>query len=224
MTTTTRPVVAEMPGGRMSALLDAATDREQVRPPDARSGAVFERFRVGERQYFLKRVRPEGDWIMRVTGDRDFRTAKAWNTGLMHRARAAVVHAVLDVAVVDGELTVLMQDVGDRLVPPGDAPIDLALHHTLLDGLAGLAATFAGWQDTVGLVPMADRFRFFAPDHIADELARPDTDPVLHAAAEGWTRLEQRAPAVARSRPRGARASRGARRRAGPHALDIPAR
>jgi hypothetical protein len=101
------------------------------------------------------------------------------------------------VAVVDGELSVLMADVGDRLVPPGDAPVDLALHHALLDGLAGLAATFTGWQDTVGLVPMADRFRFFAPDHIAGELARPDADPVLRAAAQGWARLDQRAPAVA---------------------------
>ena len=65
-------------------------DRQQVQPPDARSGAVFERFRVGERRYFRKRVRPECDWIMRVTGDRDFRTAKAWNAGLMRRAEAAV--------------------------------------------------------------------------------------------------------------------------------------
>src|SRR5690242_5155848 len=178
-------------------LLAVATDRERLRPPDARSGAVFERFRVGERRYFLKRLRPDDDWITRVTGDRDFRTAKAWRAGLMRRAEAAVVHAVLDVAVVDGALAVLMDDVGDRLVPPGDAPVARAVHHALLDGLAGLAATFAGWRDDVGLVPMADRFRFFAPDHIAEELRRPDADGVLRAAAAGWARLDERAPAVA---------------------------
>ena len=183
--------------GRIAGLLAAATDREQVRPSDARSGAVFERFRVGERWYFLKRVRPEHDWVMRVTGDRDFRTAKAWNAGLMRRAEAAVVHAVLDVAAVDGELFGLMDDVGDRLVPPGDTLIAPAAHHALLDGLAGLAATFAGWVDVVGLVPMVDRFRFFATDHIADELARPDVDPVVNAAAQGWALLEQRAAEVA---------------------------
>ena len=83
-------------------LLEAAQEREQVRPPDARSGATFERFRVGERRYFLKRVRPEHDWIMRITGDRDFRTAKAWNACLMRHAEAALVHTVLVVAVVDG--------------------------------------------------------------------------------------------------------------------------
>src|ERR1700750_740445 len=94
--------------GKISVLLDAAADREELRPSDARSGAAFERFRVGERRYFLKRVRPECDWVMRVTGDRDFRTAKAWNAGLMHCAHAAVVHTVLNVAVVDGELSVLM--------------------------------------------------------------------------------------------------------------------
>jgi hypothetical protein len=74
--------------------------------------------------------RPSRIMASRVTGDRDFRTAKAGNAGLMRRAEAAVVHAVLDVAVVDGELFVLMADVGDRLVPPGDAPVDLALHRT----------------------------------------------------------------------------------------------
>src|SRR5689334_13130423 len=178
-------------------LLAVATDRERLRPPDARSGAVFERFRVGERRYFLKRLRPDDDWITRVTGDRDFRTAKAWRAGLMRRAEAAVVHAVLAVAVVDGELAVLMDDVGDRLVPPGDAPVARAVHHALLDGLAGLAATFAGWRDDVGLVPMADRFRFFAPDHIAEELCRPDADGVLRAAAAdgpGWTSGHPRWP------------------------------
>jgi drug/metabolite transporter (DMT)-like permease len=45
--------------------------------------------------------------------------AKARHAGLMRRTGAAVVHA----RVVDGELTVLMADGGDRLVPPGDAPV-----------------------------------------------------------------------------------------------------
>ncbi len=92
-----------------------------VRPVDARSGAVFERIRQGERRLFRKRVCPERDWVMRVTGDRDFRTAKAWTAGLLRDAADVVVHAVLDVAVVGGQLMVLMDDVGDRLVPPGDA-------------------------------------------------------------------------------------------------------
>ena len=75
----------------INALLDAATERERLRPSDARSGATFERFRVGGRRYFTERVRPECDLIMRVTGDRDFRTAKAWHAGLLRRAAAAVV-------------------------------------------------------------------------------------------------------------------------------------
>ena len=39
----------------------------------------------------------------------------------MNWAQTAVAHTVLDVAVVDGELTVLMDDVGDRLVPPDES-------------------------------------------------------------------------------------------------------
>lgn len=169
----------------------------RVRPADGKSGATFERFTDGGQRRFRKRVRPERDWVMRITGDRDFRTARIWRAGIMHRAAAVVDHAVVDVAVTDGELTVLMRDVGDRLVPEGDGVLDMATHRGLLDGIAALGAEFRGWHDDLGLVPMRDRVRFFAPDNIAAELARPDTDPVLRMAAAGWVRLEERTPALA---------------------------
>lgn len=172
-------------------------DAVRVRPADARSGAIFERFTDAGQRWFRKRLRPENDWIMRITGDRDFRTAKIWRAGIMHRAAAVVEHAVVDVDVVDGELTILMRDVGDRLVPEGDGVLDTVAHRGLLDGIAALGAEFRGWRDDLGLVPMRDRVRFFAPDNIAAELARPDTDPVLRMADAGWARLDERAPALA---------------------------
>lgn len=183
--------------GTVEELVAAADERTPLRPVDARSGAVFERLRVGDRRLFHKRVRPERDWIMRITGDRDFRTAKAWRAGILHRAAGAVVHTVVDVAVTDGELVVLMDDVERWLVPAGDEPVAATTHRALVDGLAALGAEFAGWHDDVGLVPMADRFRFFAPDHIAGELARPDCDAVLRIAGSGWARLAERAPQLA---------------------------
>jgi hypothetical protein len=134
---------------------------------------------------------------MRITGDRDFRTARIWRAGVMHRAAAVVDHASVDVDVVDGELTILMRDVGERLVPEGDGVLDMATHRGLLDGIAALGAEFRGWRDDLGLVPMRDRVRFFAPDNIAVEVARPDTDPMLRMAEAGWARLDGRAPALA---------------------------
>ena len=52
------------------------------------------------------------------------------------------MHAVLDVAAVDGELAVLMVDVGDRLVPPGDAGAIADAIKRLVDD-AGLARSIA---------------------------------------------------------------------------------
>jgi thiamine kinase-like enzyme len=58
-------------------------------------------------------------------------------------------------------------------------------------------AHFWGWHDTVGLMPMPHRFRFFAPDNIAPELERDDVAAVLSIAAEGWSRLTDRSPRLA---------------------------
>lgn len=162
-----------------------STTPVRVRPADARSGATFERFTDGGRRWFRKRLRPEHDWITRITGDRDVRTAKIWRAGVMRRAAAVVDHAVVDVSVVDGELAILMRDVGDRLVPEGDGVLDPVTHRGLLDGIAALGTEFRGRRDELGLVPMRDRVRFFARDNIAAELARPDTDPVLRMAYPG---------------------------------------
>jgi hypothetical protein len=181
----------------MNPLLAEATEREPVRPGDARSGATFERFQVGDARYFVKRVSPARDWIMRATGDRDFRTLKVWRAGLMHRASRVVEHAVVDVELADGELVVLMRDVGELLVPDGDGPIDLGVHRALLSGMAAFAAEFWGWDDDIGLTPLADRFGVFAPANIADELSRPDPSPVLQAAETGWGLLGERAPELA---------------------------
>jgi hypothetical protein len=53
------------------------TETVPVRPADVKSGATFERFTGAGQLWFRKRVRPERDWVMRITGDPDFRTAKS---------------------------------------------------------------------------------------------------------------------------------------------------
>ncbi len=44
---------------------------------------------------------------------------------------------------------------------------------------------------------MPERVRFFAPDNIAAELARPDVSPTLQVADQGWARLATSAPELA---------------------------
>ena len=55
----------------VSDLLARATGRRAVPPGDGRSGAAFERVSIDGQGYFLKRLSPASDWLMRVTGDFD---------------------------------------------------------------------------------------------------------------------------------------------------------
>ena len=64
--------------------------------------------------------------------------------------------------------------------------------------MADLAATFWGWDDRIGLKPLDDRPRFFAPDNIAGELEADEVPGPIAAADQGWSKLAERAPRVAR--------------------------
>ncbi len=199
MTTQIAPVPRVAPS--IAALTAGATDRERVAPVDARSGSRFERLIIDGQRHFLKVLGYRTDWIMRVTGDRDQRTFRIWQAGLLHQFPVEIDHTVVamarDGAGRDAELGILMRDVGDRLVPPGDTPITADTHARFVDHLAALCVGFRGWRDDLGLTTMTDRIRFFAPDTIAGELAGPAPDIVLRLADQGWARLRELAPELA---------------------------
>jgi hypothetical protein len=88
------PVVA-----RVADLTAGAGARVTTRPGDARSGSTFERVEIDGARYFLKVVSYSGDWLMRVTGDRDHRTFKLWRSGLMDRTRPWIDHTVVAMAL-----------------------------------------------------------------------------------------------------------------------------
>ena len=192
--TTTPPRIA----ATIDELVAGATSRVVVTPGDARSGSTFERVELAGQRYFLKQLGHRTDWIMRVTGDRDVRTFKIWQAGVMDDAPACIDHAVVGMAVEgegeDALLGVLMRDIGASLIPEGDDLISIELHRQLVDHLAALCAAFWGWRDDIGLCTMAERLRFFAPDNIAGELVRVDVSPTLVVARDGWVALERRSP------------------------------
>jgi len=190
--------------GPVTDLLEAATYRERVQPPDGKSSSTFERVVVDGQHYFLKCLSPASDWIMRVTGDRVHRPYLVWRAGIMDAVPASIDHAVVAMEV-DGtgeqaELRMLMRDVGSSLVPEGDAVVPLTQHHGFLDHLAHLSAAFWGWTDTVGgLSTMAERFRYFDAPNVQRELAVPDPPGTIVAADAGWRALPERAPALAQT-------------------------
>jgi Phosphotransferase enzyme family len=185
-----------MIAGPVTGVLARATSVEGVRPTDARAGADYERVTADGLSYFLKRLSPATDWIMRVTGDHAHRPYLVWRAGVMDKAPACIDHTVVAMEVAgtgdQAVLSVLMRDIGPCLVPPGDAPVRQAQHEAFIAHMAELSAAFWGWHDDIGLTTMAQRARFFAPDNIAGELAADDVPGPIAAAAAGWQRLPQR--------------------------------
>jgi len=77
--------------------------------------------------YFVKRLSPASDWIMRVTGDHVHRPHLVWQVGIMDRAPGSIDHTMVTMQVSgagdDAVLTMVMGDVGDCLVPEGDTVV-----------------------------------------------------------------------------------------------------
>jgi aminoglycoside phosphotransferase (APT) family kinase protein len=90
-----------------------------------------------------------------------------------------------------------MRDVSEWLVPSGDAPVPVDQHLRFLEHLATFHASCWGWVDTVGLIPLANRYAFFGPDALACERALGFPAPVARIAADGWQRLAAAAPDMA---------------------------
>jgi hypothetical protein len=188
--------------GSARELLARASWRERVQPADARAGAIFERVTVGPESYFVKRLSPSSDWVMRIAGDHVHRPYVIWRSGLMDQVPDLIDHTVVAMDLTGEVLTIVMRDVGGSLVPPGDARVPAAQHARLIAHMAALASAFWGWEDRLGLTTMAQRLRFFALDNIAEELTDAAVPGPLAAAAAGWPALAERSPllsAVARS-------------------------
>ncbi|MBV9660895.1 MAG: phosphotransferase [Acidimicrobiales bacterium] len=191
-----------MTSGPVTELLAGASTREAIRPSDGKSSSSFERVTIDGRRYFLKRLSPATDWIMRVTGDHVHRPYLIWQGGLIDRVPACIDHTVVamqvDGAGDDAVLSTLMRDVAEHLIPEGDAQVSPGQHEGFIDHMAQLSSTFWGFTDTIGgLTTMAERLQFFDAPNVARELAVPEPPGPIVAADAGWRALPDRSPALA---------------------------
>ena len=174
-------------------LAAGATDRRRVRSSDAKSGADFELLTIDGRSCFLKVLDAAADWIMRVTGNADHWEYKVWRAGLYSRFPDVIDHTIiamsLDTTGGTTRLGILMDDVSESLVPSGDGVVAAETHDGFVRHMAQLHAELWGWQDTVGLCPMANRIRFFCPEVIAPELSADQIPGPIGAADAGWKLL-----------------------------------
>jgi hypothetical protein len=182
-------------------LLAGASDRAPLVADDGKSGNWLERLTIDGRPYVAKHQSYRADWLMRVIGDRVHWAHRAAKAGLFDRVPPTIDHAVVGMALdgegIDGELVVLMRDVGDQLIPEGDTPLTLDQHRTLIDHMAQMHAAYWGWTDDLGLETMAQRLLLFAPATIADELENRPVPVPIQVADRGWAVLGEVAPRLA---------------------------
>jgi Phosphotransferase enzyme family len=180
-------------------LVAGATHREPFRTSDAKSGSRFERLVIDGERYVLKTMHVDDDWIARSLGDVTCWPVAVWASGLLDAIPASIDHAVAGATAGLGRhgwgAALLMRDVGDRLVPPGDATIPLGRHAGFVADLAALSARFWGWRDAIGLLQPSMRWTFFGPGMIEVERDRGWPDAVPEIAARGWHDFAARAPA-----------------------------
>jgi hypothetical protein len=177
-------------------LLAGADSRERWEPEDTKSGARFERVVIAGERYVLKYQDPRDDWLLRATGDPGVRYVRLWEHGLLERLPDVVDSAVV-AAAFDGTVgMILLRDVTDQLLTPGQ-PFTLHEHTRFLDHMAAVHAAFWGWHDDVGLTPLATRYRIFAPAVAEAEAALGSSAVVPGVMADGWDRLPSVSPSLA---------------------------
>jgi hypothetical protein len=178
----------------------AATLAEREADVSAYSGSALQAVRVSGADWaadlLLKRISPEWDYFMRVTGDARGREVLAWTTGLLDRLPPSVTHAYLACAA-DGDRrwAILMRDVSasllSRRVPPTRAE-----HCVMLGALADLHAAF--WDDqsagarSRGFNHPWHHYHIISPDAAAGELDQAAVMPRI--VRDGWERLTDVVP------------------------------
>ena len=78
------------------------------------------------------------------------------------------------------------------------SPFTPEQHARFVEHMAALHAAFWGWRDDVGLTPLSRRYLMFSPDVAAAEAAQGSEAAVPQVMAEGWGRLPDVSPAMAR--------------------------
>ena len=179
------------------ALVAGASSRTPVEFDDSKSGARFERVVIDGEGYLLKHLDRRHDWIMRQTGDVGCIPIRVWESGALDLLPDSIDHATVGAAREGIRGAVLLRDVGEWLIPAGDAPVEVAHQLQFLDHLAALHAATWGWHDDIGLLPSANRYSFFGPAALTCEARLGFPSPVPRIATEGWERLDDASPELA---------------------------
>ena len=142
-------------------------------------------------RFVLKRISRAWDWIMRASNDHQARSVVAWTDGLLDRLPAEITHGVVACARDGDGWAILMRELRDAMIPPGDDWITPADNERFLDAMAAMHTTFWGHPELAdparGFLDLTTRYRVLTPEAGRRESAGPDAIPPMIVA--GWELL-----------------------------------
>jgi hypothetical protein len=172
--------------------------------PVSQAGAALTRLVVtspaGESsRYVVKRLHPLGDWVARATRDERIRELQLASGGIYRALPRDVGSAVLTATTFqDGSTALLMRDVSESLVSPGDEPLSDEQLARTLESLARLHSAFYGFPARLmvglGLCLLGDWLTLFAPATVHRETVAGHLSPNLSQILDGWTTFARLAP------------------------------
>lgn len=170
---------------------------------DAKSGARFERLVIDGRPFVAKHCDVGTDWTMRAMGVLGGSTTVLWRRGLLDRLPDCINQPVVALSYdptpgLHGYSTsLLMHDVGDWLVPPGDATIGLDRHHRFIDHMATMHAAFWEGGPEIDVTPLTNRYLVLSPWLARTEAELGSDALVPRLVGQGWERFPEVAPKAA---------------------------
>lgn len=164
-------------------LLADVVERTVLSEHPGMSGAALERVVLADgRRLVVKRITPETDLTLGLTGAPVAWEHTLWRGGALDRLPAGVGHAIVD-SWVEGDTTVVvMRDLGDTVLTWDDR-LDRDRCAWMLDRVAGLHRAFLG-DPPAEVAPLGPLLELFAPSRM-----RPLADAgngLAAAAIRGW--------------------------------------
>jgi hypothetical protein len=145
--------------------------------------------------FILKRMSLAWDWLMRSTEDTLCRSVTLWQYGIFDQMPSEIAHGVLACAHDRSGWAVLMQDVGEWLVP--FEPFTEAEFTFFLQAMAAFHAQF--WQmealkrPDLGLCQLHRIYQMFSPRIARVEIDKENNIP--RRVIEGWELVQRELPA-----------------------------
>jgi hypothetical protein len=176
----------------MTTILDEAVERMPIDGHDGRSGAAVERVRLGDgRRLVVKRLHPDTDLTMRLTGDTVGREYVLWREGMFDALPAGIGHAIVDGWQADGETVVVMRDLGAAMRGWNDL-VSWSEHERLMAALVSMHEALARFESPA-LCPLVDRVALLSPVTMR---AVTDTteNPLPMLIVRGWERFPDLVP------------------------------